>query len=82
MSHSFQIRQDQWIVQGDDVASGQLMEIVKTDAEIRPVRQIAKDILVLGMSPERADRLRKEFGARLIVERDGGLNLNMGHNSL
>lgn len=82
MSHSFQTRQDQWIVQGDDVASGQLMEIVKTDAEIRPVRQIAKDILVLGMSPERADRLRKEFGARLIVERDGGLNLNMGHNSL
>lgn len=70
--------QGQYIVQGADVASGRLMEHLKTDQEITPVRQIAKDVLVLSMTPERADQLKKHFGAQLVVERDADLKLNIG----
>jgi len=72
----------QWIVQGADVASGRLMEHVKTDGEITPVRQISKDVLVLAMSPERADKLKKDFGTRLVVERDADLKLSTGPTGL
>jgi hypothetical protein len=67
-----------WIVQGDEVASGRLMERLKGDSAVTPVRQIAKDVLVLAMSAERADQLKKEFGARLVVEPDADLKLNSG----
>jgi hypothetical protein len=33
---------------------------------------------VLAMSAERADQLKKEFGARLVVEPDADLKLNSG----
>jgi hypothetical protein len=69
---------DQWIVQGDDVASGRLLDRVKADLEITLVRQVAKDIAVLAMTSERADRLKKEFGARLIIEPDASLKLTTG----
>jgi hypothetical protein len=69
---------DQWIVQGDDVASGRLLDRIKADLEITLVRQVAKDIVVLAMTSERADRLKKEFGARLIIELDASLKLNPG----
>jgi hypothetical protein len=72
----------QWIVQGADVASGRLMEHVKTDGEITPVRQIANDVLVLAMSPERADKLKKDFGSQLVVERDADLKLGTGPTGL
>jgi|tagenome__1003787_1003787.scaffolds.fasta_scaffold20892704_2 hypothetical protein len=68
----------QYIVQGADVASGRLMEHVKADEAITPVRQIAKDVLVLSMTPERADQLKQHFGAQLVVERDADLKLNTG----
>lgn len=74
--------QGQYIVQGADVASGRLMEHVKTDQEIRPVRQIAKDVLVLAMTPERADQLKKHFGSQLVVERDADLKLSTGPTGL
>lgn len=73
---------DQWIVQGDDVASGRLMDLARTDKEITPVRQIAKDVLVLAMSAERANQLKKEFGTRLVVEPNADLKLNTGPNGL
>ena len=69
----------QWIVQGADVASGRLMDHVnKTAGEITPVRQIAKDVVVLSMSPEHADNLKKQFGTQLVVERDADLKLGSG----
>jgi hypothetical protein len=67
-----------WIVQGDEVASGRLMERVKQDAEITLVRQIAPDVCLLAMTPERADKLKKEAGPRLVVEPDADLKLSSG----
>jgi hypothetical protein len=65
-----------WIVQGDEVASGRLRDHIKSDSEITQVRQVARDVVVLAMSPERAAKLKGEFGARLSVERDQDLHLN------
>ena len=58
---------DRWIVQGDDVASGQLRKRIKTDPEIKQIRQVARDVVVLAMSAERAEKLKNEFGAQLII---------------
>jgi hypothetical protein len=69
---------DQWIAQGDDVASGRLLDRVNADLEIKLVRQVAKDIVVLAMTSERADSLKREFGARLIIEPDASLKLSTG----
>ena len=63
----------QWIVQGADVSSGRLMDHVKTDGDITPVRQISKDVVVPSHVPERADKLKKHFGMGLVVERDADL---------
>ena len=69
-------RAERWIVQGDGVASGRLRDRVKSDPEITQVRQVARDIVVLAMSAEQADKLKNEFGAQLIIERDADLKLN------
>jgi hypothetical protein len=78
MADPSKTEQGQYIVQGADVASGRLMEHVNADEAITPVRQIAKDVLVLAMTPERADQLKKHFGSELVVERDADLKLNSG----
>jgi len=70
-------RAERWIVQGDDVASGRLGERIKSDSEITQVSQVAKDVVVLTMSAERAELLKREFGTELTIERDGDLKLNI-----
>ena len=70
-------RAQRWIVQGDDVASGKLQDRIKSDLEITQVRQVARDVVVLAMSVERADQLKREFGAQLNIERDADLTLNV-----
>ena len=63
-------RPNRWIVQGEEVSSGRLAEHIKTDSEIEEIRKIASDVVVLSMSPERAERLKAEFGNRLLIEPD------------
>jgi hypothetical protein len=70
-------RAERWIVQGDDVVSGRLQERIKSDSEITQVRQVARDVVVLAMSVERANKLKREFGAQLNIERDADLTLNV-----
>jgi hypothetical protein len=74
-------RQERWIVQGDDVASGKLRDRIKSDPAITQLRQVARDVVILAMSAERADQLKREFGAQLIIERDEDLQLNAGPTS-
>ena len=69
---------DSWIVQGPGVASGRLNERITTDSEITQVRQVAPDVIVLAMSSERAERLKKEFGDQLVIEPDVDLKLGAG----
>ena len=63
-------RPEHWMVQGTHVASGQLTEHIKDDPEIREVRRIAPDVIVLSMSEERKDQLKSRFGDQLKVEPD------------
>jgi hypothetical protein len=70
--------QNRWIVQGKEVSSGRLVERIKTDSEITQVRQVAPDVVVLAMSPERAKQLKTEFGGELAIEPDADLSLNAG----
>lgn len=67
-----------WVVQGDGVASGRLAERLKTDPEITQLKQVARDVVVLAMTSERADRLKKEFGDQLVIEPDVDLKLDSG----
>jgi len=69
---------ERWIVQGDDVASGKLRDRIKSDSAITQLSQVARDVVVLAMSAERADQLKREFGAQLTIERDEDLHLNAG----
>lgn len=64
-----------WIVQGKEVASGQLAERIKPDPEITEVRRVAHDVVVLRMSAQKAEKLRGEFGEQLVVERDADLGI-------
>jgi hypothetical protein len=70
-------RDERWIVQGQEVASGRLRDRIKTDSEITQVRQVAPDVVVLAMSAERAKKLKSEFGAQLVIERDADLKLDV-----
>lgn len=67
-----------WVVQGDGVASGRLAERLRTDPEITQLKQVARDVVVLAMTAERAERLRKEFGDQLVIEPDVDLKLDAG----
>jgi len=67
---------ERWIVQGKDVVSGRLGERIKTDSEITQVSQVAPDVVVLTMSPAQAEKLRSEFGERLVIEPDADLKLD------
>jgi len=71
-------RPERWIVQGDGVASGKLRDRIKSDSAITQLSQVARDVVVLAMSVERADQLKREFGAQLTIERDVDLTLNVG----
>ena len=64
---------DRWIAQGQAVESEQFAELIKTDPEISEVSRIARDVAVLSMSADRAERLRHEFDG-LVIERDREVN--------
>jgi hypothetical protein len=60
-----------WVVQGADVASGRLGEVL-AGPEIRQVEQVAPDVVVLSMSESAAEQLRRQF-PDLLVEANAGL---------
>ena len=62
-----------WMVQGTAVSSGALLEHVQADPDVREVRRIAPDVVVLSMTAASAERLKAEF-ADLIVEPDADLH--------
>jgi hypothetical protein len=63
----------QWLVQGKDVASGSLFSHIGGDPNVRQIRRIAQDIVVLSMSPEQAAQLQARFGRRLVIEPNADL---------
>ena len=58
----------QWLVQGDDVASGSLFNHIAGDPNVHQIQRVAPDIVVLSMSPDHAARLQTRFGNRLVIE--------------
>lgn len=70
--------QDRFIVQGDGVVSGRLGNRLKTEPEIKQVKQVAADVVVLSMSLEQAEKLKAEFGTQLRIEPDADLELSGG----
>ena len=58
----------QWLVQGDDVASGSLFNHIAGDPNVRQVQRVAPDIVILSMSPDQVARLQTQFGSRLVIE--------------
>jgi hypothetical protein len=61
---------EEWLVQGVDVASGRMLQSIDGDPEVKQVAAIASDVAVLQMSSTRAEKLKAEFGNRLIVEKN------------
>ena len=61
-----------WIVQGAAVSSGALARYIADDPEVKQLRQIASDVVVLDMPADRARRLGSEV-PDLIIEADAEL---------
>jgi hypothetical protein len=59
-----------WIVQGDAAKSGAVMAALANDPQVRLLKQIASDVLLLEMTPAQAEELKTRFGSALIIERD------------
>jgi hypothetical protein len=59
MDMSEQVKE--WIVQGPAVSSGALAEHIATEADIQQLRQIAPDVVILAMTPSRAELLKAKF---------------------
>jgi hypothetical protein len=57
----------QWLVQGDDVASGALSDHIASVPDVRQMARIAPDIVVLSMPGDHVKRLRDRF-SRLVIE--------------
>lgn len=66
-----------WLVQGPEVASGAVGRRLDADPQVHEIRHIARDVLRVTMTPDRAARLKTEFGG-LVVEPDAGLHLFVG----
>ncbi|MEH3148553.1 MAG: hypothetical protein PGN34_25260 [Methylobacterium frigidaeris] len=59
-----------WIVQGQAVVDGLVDALVAADRELRDLRQLAPDMVVLSMTEPRAEKLKDELGAAAIIEPD------------
>lgn len=59
-----------WLVQGPAVASGEVAAELLHDQSMLLVKRIAKDVVLLEMTPALAKQLKTRFGPTLIVERD------------
>ena len=68
------------LVQGEAVTSGRLENFIKSnpDIHIPPDGKVAADVVVLMMSPERAELLKTEFGDELIVEPNADVHFGIG----
>jgi hypothetical protein len=66
--------QPRWLVQGEDVRSGVFATRASNDPAILPLETIAADVVLVSMSATIAEKIRTEFGGRLIVEQDRFLN--------
>lgn len=58
-----------WIAQGAAVESGAVTAAI-ADTDVRLIRRIARDVLLLEAGAVRADQLKQKFGADLLIERD------------
>lgn len=59
-----------WIAQGSVVADGSVEAAIAGNDQLRVLRHIAADVLLLEMGEVQADQLKAKFGADLLIERD------------
>jgi hypothetical protein len=59
-----------WIVQGTAVEDGTVEAVIADTDDVRVIRHIARDVLLLEMKQLQADRLKSRFGPDLLIERD------------
>lgn len=71
-------RPEQWIAQGDAVASGSLAAHIGRDGRMREATALAPDVLVFTATPEDVEQLRAEFGSRVVIERNAPIELPPG----
>lgn len=62
----------EFIVQGEPVRSGQLADHLKREPGVKPVAQVAPDVVILSMTKTQADRLKSTF-ATIVVEPNSAL---------
>jgi hypothetical protein len=66
-------RAEQWLVQGEAVSSGAVTSHIAGDPNVTEVGRLAKDVVVLSMSPDRAALLGTQFVGCLVIERNRDL---------
>lgn len=59
-----------WIAQGAAVENGAVTAAIADADDIRVIRSIARDVLLLETGSVQVDQLREKFGADLLIERD------------
>jgi ABC-type Fe3+-hydroxamate transport system substrate-binding protein len=64
--------QQEFIVQGEPVKSGELADHLKRDPGVKRIAQVAPDVVILSMTKTQADRLKSAF-ATLVVEPNSAL---------
>jgi hypothetical protein len=62
----------EFIVQGEPVKSGQLADHLRREPGVKPVSQVAPDVVILSMTKTQADRLKSAF-ATIVVEPNSAL---------
>lgn len=62
----------EFLVQGSIVASGQFNEFMRGEPDIKPISQIARDVVTVEMTPQRAEALKQQFDG-LVVEQNAPL---------
>ncbi|HEV7718361.1 MAG TPA: hypothetical protein VGO70_05225 [Arsenicitalea sp.] len=65
---------ENWLVQGQAVTSGALLQAIAGDPGVHVLNRIASDTLLLEMTPTRAEQLKARFGPALIIEPDQPLD--------
>jgi len=64
-----------WIVQGDAVRSGEVTAFASRGRDIREIRRLGSDIVVLSMPRDQVENLRSAFPNRVVVEPDQELKM-------
>ncbi len=63
----------QWLVQGNDVATGSLLDHIAHEPDVEQIQRLAPDVVLLSMSADGAAKLRARFGGRLLIEPNSDL---------